>query len=517
MDSKVNETTHPSYRRLFNRYWPYLLVGLVAAVIVGARWFSFSDLYDNDQPKTVAYTLDMVAHHHWMLPVDMLGRPSTKPPMYNWLGSVLVWAGWHNEFALKLPSVLAAFVSVLVTWFAGLGLVRRPRLNGIYPHINPTDTHIRPDELAALACIGLVANYSFSKLSYTARPDMVLAAFLAVGWLAASRLLTGTRIDMESDARWSKQGLLSTLGVQAVLWICVAGSALTKGLPAALLVIYVLLGAKLIGGSWSAVRRTGILWGLPLAVGLTAIWAVGAYRSDPQHFTHVLLGDEITGRITRGGVLGIISQVWRMPALFVARFFPWSVLTLMAATAIVARRHPLSHFRGPLGPALLWVVIVIGFFSCSGGKRADYLLPALPAASLLAAAWMIYGGKRGPSLRPWKWGVVGLVVAVVIGVYQFTNTRAVRSQYGEHLIEFISQVEEVSLGEPIYFDRTGYTPIQSLLGYNEPDSLGRVLDKSYWLIKPVEESGAAVTSAPIYMGEEDPSVIFGLYRMDVQN
>ena len=86
------------------KHWPYLLTGLVMLVIFGCRWFGPSDLYDNDQPKTVAYTVDMVEHGRWLLPVDMLGRPATKPPMYNWIGAPFVAAGWHDEFALKLPS-----------------------------------------------------------------------------------------------------------------------------------------------------------------------------------------------------------------------------------------------------------------------------------------------------------------------------------------------------------------------------------------------------------------------------
>ena len=78
------------------KHWPYLLTALVMLVIFGCRWFGPSDLYDNDQPKTVAYTVDMVRHGRWLLPVDMLGRPATKPPMYNWISVPVVAAGWHS-------------------------------------------------------------------------------------------------------------------------------------------------------------------------------------------------------------------------------------------------------------------------------------------------------------------------------------------------------------------------------------------------------------------------------------
>lgn len=490
-----------------------LLAALAVLVIFACRWFGPSDLYDNDQPKTVAYTVDMVRHGHWLLPVDMLGRPATKPPMYNWLGAPAVAMGWHNEFALKLPSTLAALITIIMTWLVAQNCARRVTTEKGAWHLEESDgSQDRCFAIGLIACICVVANYSFAKLCYTARPDMVLTAFLVGGWYAATVLLTGACATANGGGgRCGEPIRRGVLGMQAVLWLCVAGAALTKGPPALLLLIYVVLGAKWIGGRWLTLRRTGIVWGLPAAVGLIGLWAYGAYISNPQHFVGVFLGDETIGRVGRGGLLGIASEFWLMPALFVTRFAPWSVFALMGIAHAIAHRPTKSWLHNPLGPAVLWVFLVLVFFSLSGGKRADYLLPALPAGAVLASFWLVYEGPRRLCLRPWQVAGAGLAVAMVIAGYELAASPAARAGYGENTRAFVRQVRQRTGGQPIRFQETGYTPIQALLGYNQPEGETLKLLDSPWLVKPRHEPGAVVTSAPISVDSKDQALILALY------
>ena len=265
---------------------------------------------------------------------------------------------------------------------------------------------------------------------------------LTAGWVLATLLLVDANQGKSVGHVW-----LMRVG----LWLCVAGAALTKGPPALLLVIYVLLGGKLLSGRWSAARHTGIVWGLPLALLWVGLWAYGAYRSNPDHFTQVFMGDETVGRIGRGGVLGILTGVWKMPAMFVLKFFPWSVFAIMGAWHVLMTRRRALWFVGPLGPAMLWVLIVIVFFSLSGGKRPDYLAPAYPAASVLAAFWLICEGKRLLGLRVWHSMAVGAVYALVLGAFEWGWSAAATEGYGPNLIAFVQQVEQQTQGQPIRF------------------------------------------------------------------
>lgn len=474
-------------------------------VIFGGRWFGPSDLYDNDQPKTVAYTVDMVEHGHWLLPVDMLGRPATKPPMYNWLGVPAVAVGWHSEFALKLPSTLAALATVGLTWFAA-------RRTAEHLFAGDQSDAQRYDAFAAVACIALLANYNMVKLCYTARPDMLLTAFLTAGWVLATALLykdaeTGDGEEKDAKPQAAGRGVM-----QLVLWLCVAGAALTKGPAALLLVIYVLLGGKLLGGRWRLMSRTGIAWGLPLALALVGLWAWGAYASNPEHFRLVFLGDEMLERIGRGGALGILGTVWKMPALFVAKFFPWSVFAIMGAWHVVNTRPRSRWLVGPIGPAMLWVLIVLVFFSLSGGKRADYLAPAYPMASIVAAFWLVVEGKRLLRLRAWQPAAAGLAIALALGAYEWAWSPAAAEGYGMHAVHFARRVHDITGGRHVQFRDVGYTPVQPLLGRNQTPADLAAEPFAPWVVMPVKDAEPLICSEPIWVGGEEHEQVLGLYR-----
>ena len=73
----------------------------IAALIcvLTARVLGPSDLWDQRQPRTVAYTTDIVINGHWLLPVAGGVEPATKPPLYNWLAvpAVTLMPKWSEE------------------------------------------------------------------------------------------------------------------------------------------------------------------------------------------------------------------------------------------------------------------------------------------------------------------------------------------------------------------------------------------------------------------------------------
>jgi 4-amino-4-deoxy-L-arabinose transferase-like glycosyltransferase len=75
------------------------------------------DLWDQTQPRTIAYTVDMVSRggEAWILARDSDGVPATKPPLFNWLATPGAWAfGTHLDWVHKLPSLAALLVTIAV-------------------------------------------------------------------------------------------------------------------------------------------------------------------------------------------------------------------------------------------------------------------------------------------------------------------------------------------------------------------------------------------------------------------
>jgi 4-amino-4-deoxy-L-arabinose transferase-like glycosyltransferase len=497
----------------------YLWIALVGILILGARLVGPSDIYDNSQPRTVAYTADMVRNGRWILPRDTLGRYATKPPMYNWIGAAVpamfdIW----DEWVLKLPAILAGCAILVVVLKAtpsiAAGMVRQRR-GGEEGALATTegDDATLTRHITVLASLIWIANLSTMKLIYLARPDLLVTAFVVAAWAL------GTAVLRDGEKPGSDRGERIRLAACRIgFWLCVGAAVLTKGPPALLPLLYVVLASKLIHGKWSAVNRTQWWWGLPLALAMVAAWVLPVYLEAPDHFRNVLVGEEIVNRVSDGGVRGIVLDLWRMPAWFTSWFLPWSIPVI----AMLIHIGPRRWLRHPIAPAVLWLLLVITFFSMSDGKRPDYLAPAYPAAAMIAACALL-GLKRPTSDRapspPTKNGFpftlpIGvaavLVVTVILAVFELKFSNAARDGYGEAMIQFTREVRRITRGEPVTFAQTGVTSLQALLGKNDPMPVPNRGASVTWIVAPADQrSGAWVvtekalplrTGAPVTLG-----------------
>ena len=111
-----------------SRIIPIVLLLVTLAIVIGARAIGPSDIHDKSQPKTVAYTADIVLHGNWVLPRDMVGGPARKPPMYNWIAAPFVAALGFAEPVLKMPSILGGVVTVVLILFITRRMLRAPEL-----------------------------------------------------------------------------------------------------------------------------------------------------------------------------------------------------------------------------------------------------------------------------------------------------------------------------------------------------------------------------------------------------
>jgi len=468
---------------------PVALLVVVFGAAVAWRALAPSDLYDNDQPKTVNYTMDMVANGRWLMPQDVQGRPATKPPMVNWIGAPAVWLLGPEPFALRLPAVLSGLAIVLLTVWMGRWIGLRSGLSS-----------------AAAWALGLAAGSLWTasttgvKFVYLIRPDGMLAAWLTGAWACATLLM------VQNERRSS---LLA-----GGFWLCVAGAALSKGPVAVIALLYVVLAAKLIVGRWRAVNRVQWWWGGPLVLLLVGGWLWGAWLADPVGFRLGMLGDNVDHRSMDGGagvVLNrILEQWWQMPGQFLARFAPWSVFFVLAMLHWPPRRW----FRSALGPVILWVLLVVGLFMLSPRQRPDYLAPCYGPAAIGAAYWLVVVGAKY-RLTAVRVQVLALAIVMGLGIYYARYHDAARTGFGANVVHFADAVERIVGAEPIRFRETGYNTLQAQLGYNQrtPD-----LDAP-WVIQPVGSGRASpvIVSDPIPGWPDGQTRRLGLYRARPEN
>jgi 4-amino-4-deoxy-L-arabinose transferase-like glycosyltransferase len=324
------------------------------------------DLWAPDEPRYAEVAREMVDRGQWFVMHRCGELYPDKPPLFFWCAGLCgMLFGWA-ELALRLPSLLA---------LAGLAWLTRRFALRFFSH--------REAELAPCLLLGFIL---VADIGGRAQIDP-LFAFLCV---LALELLT-------VPLRSSRGALWCCLAAG----VCLAAALWTKG-PVA----FVNTGLPLALGLWFARDRDSALVrargfgalalltgcatvGLPLSVSLRAEPALGQHWLYQQH----------VARVTETG------QHWGPPFEPLAELplwlLPWSALVAfgvwVAARSWTRRADP-DHqglvFTG------LWLVSLVLFYSLIPPKRPLYLLPAYPAAALLAAhAWA--DGERRQRVPGW--------------------------------------------------------------------------------------------------------------------
>ena len=467
--------------------WPAFAAIIGLLWLFAARSLGPGDLWDQTQPKTISYTTDIIAHggSHWLLPVERGVMPATKPPLYNWLAVPFVKAlGFHIEVAHKFPSVIALCLCWLIIVRLGRWLDR----DG-------------DQSVGWLAGLILVSNATIFKLGYLARPDMVLTLWLLLAWMIATHLYVQHARRVENFSEPIRgQGWLA-----AAFWICIALAGMTKGPAAVVGVVYAIVAARIIGGSWRAMGLLHPWIGLPIVLLVNGAWVYAVWQINPHHLKDRLWGKELLGRVTGDGPEGNPNHGWlkTLPYLvlyFLVRFIPWSLAAIAAIVGLWQKSHPgeraLRTWRsigGETGPwlcaAAIQVVLVIGLFSLSTGKRADYIASAFPPGALLAAWWLLRMKPHLGLKAPWLAPAIAAVALTAMTIVNGMEIAAPVDRYNVRLQQFIDQSAQAISDDPlpVAFWWTGQTHLQAMLGASEMegrDSVMRLLalNQPFWVV-----------------------------------
>jgi len=434
------------------------ILGLLAALALQIA--GPSDLFHQTQPRTIANTADILIHGRWVLPREQGELPATKPPLYNWVAVPFVWAfGSDSEIAHKMPSVLA----LIACWAMTLWIVRR--------FLSQSD-HKRAIVISAMASLMFVATYTTYKLGYLARPDMLLTLWFLLAWWSSTEILLGNNA-------WNGRLL------RFVFWSAVALAWLTKGPVGILPMVYALIAAKVLAGTFGAAALKW-RWGLPLSLVPFAAWAFAAYDLDGDHVINTLWRDEFFGRIIGEGpetpdegAIALLAGIYKMPYYFLLRGAPWSLLAVAGLALLwMRRRHPeLRSIDRPLRACALWMLIVLAFFTLSAGKRADYIASVYPASSILAA-WALVHMAASLRRAAWTATTAAAITLGVLGTIDWLEWPSPMPRgYGRSVNAFIDRAGEIIAAEPrpVALWRIPDIHLATFLGINESHSTEHLL------------------------------------------
>lgn len=330
----------------------------VAAAMALLAFLGTRGLNEPDEGRYAEIGREMVVSGDWLIP-HLNGFPHfQKPPVIYWMTAASLGLFGINEWAARLPSALAAFGTLALTFWMGRLLFGAAAA--------------RAALLVLISCVGFFA------LARLLTPDMTLTF-----WITAAIACWVRYTASPPQRRWVWLGF-AAMGL----------GFLTKG-PMALVVP---LSAMI---SWQlATRRTAgfrsVPWvrglALSLLIGLSWFIVLAVWRHDLfEYFWRYELVERFAS-----SAHGRSRPFWFFVPILPVAFLPWTIL----GPSLIRRAWQKFRQR-QLTPAqwflLGWVIVPFVILSLSGSKLPTYILPILPALALASAAWL----TRSGSLASW--------------------------------------------------------------------------------------------------------------------
>jgi 4-amino-4-deoxy-L-arabinose transferase-like glycosyltransferase len=343
-------------RRFMQDRMRFMLLVLLMALGLSAG-LGLRDPSPPDEPRFVLAARDMVESGQWLFPHRGSEFYAEKPPVFMWMQAAAYEAIGNWRIAFLLPSLLAALLTLWLTYDLAARLWNR-----------------RAGQYAALA---LFVCLQFGLQAKRGQIDMVLVAMTTLSLYGLLRhLLRGPH--------WP----LAWLGFFA------AGlGTVTKGVGF-LPVLVLLPWAALLWRDREAPRtpppaRDGWRWllGALCFIAGAGVWVVpmlwAVYNSSDPAF-HAYANEILfkqTGK-RYAGAWHHVQPFWYFAQVIVTLWLPGVLLLPWLAPAWWRRlRRGDRRFWLLLG----WSALVLLFFSASPGKREVYIFPMLPALCVAAA------------------------------------------------------------------------------------------------------------------------------------
>ena len=349
----------------------WLLLAAVCAFFFLWRLNSFG-LIGADEPRYAQVAREMLETGDWVTP-RLGGQPwLEKPPLYYWQALMFYRLFGVSDWAARLPSVADATILVFAAFWFMARFQARSRVAGAW----------------MLAATAAMVGYSRA-----ASTDMPLTAAFSLAMLAWYS--------------WFQQG---TRGFLLGFYSFLAVATLAKGpvapLLAAIIIAVFAAGERKGKILVSSLSFSGVL--LFLAVALP--WYLLVQVRNPEFFRVFVLEHNFARFGTN--IFHHPQPIWYYVPVTLLGWIPCSVFVFLALV------WGLGQFRGGRQQRalerflIIWIFVVVSFFSLSTSKLPGYILPAIPPGIVLVGSYL---GERpferaGAALI----GLQGLITASLV-------------------------------------------------------------------------------------------------------
>jgi 4-amino-4-deoxy-L-arabinose transferase-like glycosyltransferase len=350
--------------------------------ITGTLVFLFNlggrDLWDPDETRYAVVAREMRESGNWILP-HLNGRIyAEKPPLFFWLANLsALFLGEDTEFANRLPSALAGFLTMILTFLFGKKLFN--------------------ERAGLFSALVLSTCFLFPQLSRWVLMDSLFTLFFLL-------TLYYFYLGYENEGQ---QKYYLWAGVFTAL------ATLTKG-PIAFLPMIILLLYSFVQKEPQKARN--LFYSFIISLAVVLIWLIPACWIGGEVYRDKILFGQTIGRLIEGGRHFHAKPFFFYFIRFPLEFLPWTVF-LPAALFFGLRNEKAK--RKEFLFLFVWFVTVFLFFTLSKGKKDNYILPLYPAAALMVGVlweFRLDSGMRDKKLLIPLIFLTSLFLTVFVGV-----------------------------------------------------------------------------------------------------
>lgn len=391
-----------------------------------------------DEARLACNAAEMLHNGNWLV-THFDGKPdlwNTKPPLLIWLQAGLFFILGPTEFALRLPSALAALGTALLLFGFGQRVLRAPLL-GLGAAV------------VLLSCSGYVDQH----ITRTGDYDALLVFFITWYTLAFFRYLED--------------------GHRPALWQASAGLALavlTKGVAGVIPLPGLLLYALLSGRTLWLIRQPKAYVALAAAVAVVAAYYLAREAAGPGYWAAVA-ENELGGRLLKDKTFaGDLPWTWYLDMLLTDELLPWLYLAPLGVVALLLRSAP-PTFRRLLLLIVTFIVPFMVVISLSVTKYFWYEAPIYPFFALLVGAGLALVAEalvlRLSPERQRPWPVLVLLACLLYAPLatigreagQFYSSRfddpdLLFGRYLRHQHEYTQQIDKYALLSGVDYNAT---------------------------------------------------------------
>ena len=335
----------------------------------------------------------MVDRGDWILMHLNGGVYGDKPPLFFWLIALssYLWQGF-TSFSARFPSALFGTLTVLLTFFLG--------------------ERLYSSRTGFFSGLILATSLHFVYLSNRANIDVTLTFFMTASFLYFFLWYQAGR----------KEGIRRSRTVRSIFifgfYTSMALATLTKGPTGLVLPLLASLIYLLLQKDYGEMKRMKLFPGIPLFLAIVLAWYLPAVSLGGRAYVEENLFRHTTEAYTTGWTHP--SPLYYYLYIFPMSFMPWT-LFLPAAITYGCSKTTIGKRKEFLFLSV-WCLVIFAFFSLSQSKRALYLLPLFPAASLMIGkVWSDFiSGPLGSLKRRWifvpLWGLIGFGLIAGVAV-----------------------------------------------------------------------------------------------------